>query len=473
MKSNTQNQKGLELSIMKYDEFLQSKIIKHEAHGFDVPLEDLNPMLFDWQKVLVRWAIYKGRAALFEDCGLGKTPEQLEWAHQVHKKTGRNILIFAPLAVSIQTKYEGEKFGIPVNVCKSQDDVIPGINITNYERIEKFDPAQFVGVVLDESSILKNFAGKIRNYIINAFLYTPYKLCCTATPAPNDYMELGSTAEFLGIMTRAEMLSMYFINDASKTGTWRLKGYVKDNKFWEWVSTWAVIMQKPQDIGYQNNGFNLPPLNIKEHLLPFNGTKTSLFVEEARTLSERRESRKESIPQRLKKTLQLIQNNPDEIWLIWCNLNIESELLKKSIPGSVEIKGSDPVQHKEDSIIGFARGEIKTLITKSKISGFGVNWQVCNNVIFFGLSDSYEQFYQSTRRCWRFGQKNPVNLHIVIGEREVSVLNNVKRKEVDAQNMFHEMISYVKTNTIKQLNKHEIKTAPYNPQIKMEIPAWI
>ena len=458
---------------MKYNEFLKSKIITHDAFGFEIETSELNTMLFDWQKVLVKWALFKGRASIFADCGLGKTPMQLEWADKVHKRTGKNVLIFAPLAVSLQTKYEGEKFGISVNVCKSQDDVNPGINITNYERIERFDPSQFVGVILDESSILKNFAGKIRNYIIESFLYVPYKLCCTATPAPNDYVELGSTAEFLGVMTRSEMLSMYFINDASHTGTWRLKGYVKENKFWEWVSTWAVIMQKPQDIGYANNGFNLPPLNIKEHLLPYNGKKQSLFVEEVKTLSDRRAARKESIPQRLEKTLQLIQKKPDEIWLIWCNLNIEGELLKKSIKDSVEIKGSDPVEHKENSMLGFASGNIKRLITKSKISGFGVNWQSCHNVIFFGLSDSYEQFYQATRRCWRFGQQSPVDLHIVIGEREKPVIENVKRKEKDAQNMFHEMVSYVKDNTIKQLNKHEIRTAPYNPQIKMELPKWI
>lgn len=430
-------------------------------------------MLFDWQKVLVRWALFKGRAAIFADCGLGKTPMQLEWAHQICIQTGKDVIIFAPLAVSLQTKYEGEKFGIKVNVCKSQNDVKPGINITNYERLDKFDPSQFVGIVLDESGILKNFAGKIRNYIIDAYLYTPYKLCCTATPAPNDYMELGNTSEFLGVMTRAEMLSMYFINDASHTGTWRLKGYVKDNKFWEWVSTWAVVMQKPQDIGYANNGFNLPPLNIQEHLLPYNGKKYSLFVEEVNTLSDRRLARKESIDQRLKKTLQLIQNKPDDIWLIWCNLNIEGELLKKSIQDAVEIKGADPVEHKENAMLDFSKGKIKRLISKSKISGFGVNWQSCHNVIFFGLSDSYEQFYQATRRCWRFGQRHPVNLHIVIGEREKPVIENVKRKEADVQNMFHAMVSYIKENTIKQLNRHEIRTAHYNPKIEMRLPIWL
>jgi len=461
------------MHLMEYQKFLESKIIQHEASGFDVSLDDLNPMLFDWQKVLIRWALFKGRAAIFADCGLGKTLMQLEWADKVCRKTGGSVLLFAPLAVSIQTKHEGQKFGIDVNACKDQSDMVSGVNITNYERMEKFDPGEFVGIVLDESSILKNFAGKIRNYIIDAFLYTPYKLCCTATPAPNDYMELGNTSEFLGIMTRAEMLSMYFINDASKTGTWRLKGYVKDNKFWEWISTWAVIMQKPQDVGYPNNGFDLPPLYIHEHIIKYNGAKTSLFTEEARTLSERRASRKESMPGRLKKTLQIIQDDPGEIWLTWCNLNIESDMLKKSISGCVEVKGSDSVEHKENSIIGFSNGDIKSLVTKPKIAGFGVNWQVCNNVIFFGLSDSYEQFYQATRRCWRFGQKKPVNLHIVIGEKEKSVLDNVKRKEADAKNMFHEMVGYMKKNTLHQLENLEIKTAPYNPKKEMELPQWL
>lgn len=456
-----------------YNEFLKSKIINYQASGFEVKLESLNPMLFDWQKILVRWSLFKGRSAIFADCGLGKTPMQLEWTNQIYKKTKGKLLIFAPLAVSIQTKQEGEKFGIKVNICKDQSDAKNGINITNYERMEKFDPSEFIGVVLDESSILKNFAGKIRNYIINAFLYTPYKLCCTATPAPNDYMELGNTAEFLGVMTRAEMLAMYFINDASKTGTWRLKGYVKDNKFWEWVSSWAVVLQKPNDIGFTDNGFNLPPLIINEHILKFNGRKQSLFTEEAKTLSERRESRKISLPDRLSETLQIIDNKPDDQWLIWCNLNIESEMLKRSLKDCVEVKGSDSVEHKENSIIGFSNNKIKTLVTKPKIAGFGINWQSCSNMIFFGLSDSYEQFYQATRRCWRFGQINPVNLHIVIGEKEKSILNNVKRKEEHASNMFHEMVQYMKENTLKQLSKLEVQTTPYNPQIKMELPKWI
>jgi len=215
-----------------YKNFLQNKIIAHTPSGFEVNVNDLNPMLFDWQKIIVRWALYKGTSALFEDCGLGKTPQQLEWAWQIYKKTGKNILILAPLAVSLQTKREGEKFNIPVNVCKSQGDVKAGINITNYERLTAFDPFQFIGIVLDESSILKNFMGKYRNQIIASFLNTPYKLACTATPAPNDYTEIGNTSEFLGVMTRPEMLSMFFINDAGDTGKWRLKGHVKNNLFW-------------------------------------------------------------------------------------------------------------------------------------------------------------------------------------------------------------------------------------------------
>jgi len=458
---------------MKYNDFLKTKVVNHKDVGFDVALSDMNPMLFDWQKVLVRWAIMKGRGAFFEDCGLGKTPQQLEWANHIHKKTNENILILAPLAVSLQTKHEGVKFGIDVNVCKSQDDVVKGINITNYERMEKFDPAAFIGIVLDESSILKSFTGKTRNYLIEAFVETPYKLCCTATPSPNDYMELGNTSEFLGAMSRSEMLSMFFINDTSNVGTWRLKGYVKDNKFWEWISSWAIVVSHPKDIGYSNNGFDLPPLHIHEHLIKYNGYKTGLFVDEAKTLSERRESRKESLPHRLEKTMSLINEHPDKIWLIWCNLNVESEMLKRSIDNIVEIKGSDSHDHKEKSVINFSLGKIRALVTKPKIAGFGVNWQKCNNIIFFGLSDSYEQFYQATRRCWRFGQDQPVHVHIVIGERETAVLRNVKRKEDNAKSMFHEMVNYVKNHTISQISHCNPDVDKYDPQTMMEVPEWL
>lgn len=312
---------------MEYSEYLKEKLISIKPSGFKVELDSLNSMLFDWQKILVRWALYKGRSALFEDCGLGKTPQQLEWANQVHKHTGGNIIIFAPLAVSQQTVREGQKFGIEVNICKSQSDVKSGINITNYERLEKFDPNKFIGIVLDESSIIKNFTGKFRNKIIEAYARTPYKLACSATPSPNDYTELGNTAEFLGVMSRSEMLSMFFINDTGDTtASWRLKGHVADNKFWEWLSQWSIMIQKPSDIGFGDDGFILPELVIHEHVIP--AEKNGWFVEPALGLSEIRKSMRETLEERCS-TVADIVNSSRDVWAVWCNLNDESKCLSE------------------------------------------------------------------------------------------------------------------------------------------------
>lgn len=457
---------------MKYNDFLQSKRYDHKASGFEVSITDLNKKLFDWQKVLVRWSLYKGKSAIFADCGLGKTPIQLEWAKHVYEKTKKNILILAPLAVSSQTKREGDKFGISVNVCKTNEDIEPGINITNYERLHYFNPDSFIGIVLDESSIIKNFSGTIRNQIIEAFLNTPYKLACTATPSPNDYVELGNHAEFLGVMTRAEMLSMFFINDAGDTGTWRLKGHVKNNIFWEWLSSWSVVMRKPSDIGFENGKFILPELKINEHIIPYTGKIDTLFVEPANTLQERREARKESLIDRVALTSSLINQNGSK-WIAWCNLNEESVALKKMINNSVEVRGSDDPSYKEKALIDFANGKIKCLVTKPRIAGFGMNFQICHNMAFVGLSDSYEQYYQAVRRCWRFGQEAVVNAHIITGEREGSVVANVKRKEKDMIKMFENMIQYMQKNMKEELTHFKQTKTDYNPTIEMRIPSWL
>ena len=458
--------------IMDYSNFLKSKIIDYKPSGFKVEIDDLNPMLFDWQKTLVRWSLFKGRSALFEDCGLGKTPQQLEWSLRIHEKSGENVLILAPLAVSLQTKREGDKFNISVNICRSQDDVKPGINITNYEKLDNFDPSAFIGIVLDESSILKNFAGKFRNQIIESFLNTPYKLACTATPSPNDYTELGNTAEFLGIMTRPEMLSMFFINDAGDTGKWRLKGHVKENLFWEWLSSWAIMMRKPSDIGFDDNDFILPPLKIYEHVIPFNGYRETLFVEPAATLNDRRRARMECLPDRVKIAADLANNNGSR-WIAWCNLNIESTALKTSINDAVEVKGSDSPEYKELSLLGFASGEIKALVSKPRIAGFGMNFQECNNMAFVGLSDSYEQFYQALRRCWRFGQTKTVHAHIITGEREGNVIANIKRKESDMMAMFDGMVNHMSRLMAEELKEFKKTKTDYHPKIEMRLPQWI
>jgi hypothetical protein len=294
----------------QYKNFLKSKQIIDQKSGFEIPLSKLNSALFDWQKVIVRWALARGRAALFEDCGLGKTPQQLEWADQICKKEKEPILILAPLAVSQQTHREGKKFNIKVNICKSQKDIKNGINITNYEKLHKFKHDKFIGVVLDESSILKNFSGSIRNEIIGAFSKTKYRLACTATPSPNDYSELGNHAEFLGIMSRSEMLATFFINDTAHTGTWRLKGHVQNNIFWKWMASWSVMITKPSDIGFEDKGFALPKIKYHQHIIETKSKPSfGFFPEIAQTLNDRRKVRNETIEIRCNEAAKLIKKD--------------------------------------------------------------------------------------------------------------------------------------------------------------------
>jgi len=449
---------------MEYKEFLKNKIISHLPSGFEIGIDDQNKSLFEWQKHIVKATIKKGKSAIFADCGLGKTLMQLEWSKQI----GGTAIILSPLAVAEQTKAEGEKFGYDVNVCESASDIKKGINITNYEKMHKFDCTKFDSVVLDESSILKNYSGKIRNQIIESFFNTPYKLCCTATPSPNDFTEIGNHSEFLNVMSRSEMLSMFFINDTSDTGTWRIKGHAKENIFWQWLSSWAIVLRKPSDIGFDDNGFQLPPLNIIESVIPYNGPNDFLFVEYAKTLNDRRSARRESMIDRVQRAADMC-NKSDEQWIMWCNLNDESKALASVINSSVEITGADSDTHKKRSMIDFANGKIKTIITKPSIAGFGMNFQNCHNMAFIGLSDSFEQYYQAVRRCWRFGQKEEVNAYIITGEKEGAVVENIKRKESDMSVMFENMIVHMKNfNTISNSVRAEYKTSKI-----MEEPSWL
>jgi hypothetical protein len=440
---------------MEYGEFLKRKAIVDVPTGHSP--KSLNPMLFDFQREITAWAIRRGRAAIFADCGLGKTPMQLVWADAVLRHTNKPGIILAPLAVSKQTKHEGEKFGVEVNICRSDKDVHHGINIANYEMMHNFDMSRFGWIVLDESSILKSYTGKYRNQIIDATRRIPYRLACTATPAPNDYMELGNHAEFLGVVTRSEMLSMFFINDTSNVGTWRLKGHGQ-SEFWKWLCSWAVMIGKPSDIGFEDNGFILPELCVTEHTVEYGKPLYGrLFLEPAETLSERREARRATIMPRCEKIAEMV-NTSAEPWLVWCGLNDEGAALKRMIPDAVEVQGSDDSEHKESSMIGFSEGNIRVLITKSKIAGFGMNWQHCNNMAFAGLSDSYESYYQAIRRCWRFGQERPVNVNIVTSDLEQNVVENIRRKEKDATNMRDEMVksmSDISSVEIRGLESHK------------------
>lgn len=459
---------------MRYEDFLAGKQHIPPSCGFEVDKPAMNIHMFEWQKDITRWALRKGRAALFEECGNGKTIQQLEFADQVAKREGMPVLIVAPLTVGAQTLREAQKFGYSAAICRTQDDVTPGINITNYEMLQHFDGRSFAGVVLDESSILKNYTGKMRNQIIEMFKDTPYRLSCTATPSPNDYMELGNQVEFLGIMSRTEMLATYFIHDGSDTGKWRLKGHAED-RFWEWVSTWAVVLTCPGDLGYPNDGYILPSLNMTEHIVEVKSDgEYSLFgCEIAKTLTERRDARRASLRERCEQAAEIIAQNPDDQWVCWCDLNAESELLAEFIPNSEEVRGSDKPDAKEDALMRFANGALRVLNTKPSIAGFGMNWQQCHNMIFVGLSDSYEQMYQAIRRCYRFGQKRPVNVHIVTSAAEGAVKANVERKEQQAAEMKRNMVQYTKEILRKDIRGQERIVIPYDPQIVMIVPDWV
>lgn len=446
---------------MDYNDFLSKKQQVDKPTGIEPP-ENLSSHLFDFQVDIVKWALRRGRAAIWADCGMGKTAMQLEWANHVPGK----VLILAPLAVSHQTVKEGEKFGIQLKYAKNQDEVSGKITITNYEKLDHFDPSEFNAIVLDESSILKSYSGKIRNNIIESFLNTPFRLACTATPAPNDFMEIGNHSEFLGVMSRTEMLAMYFVHDGGETSKWRLKGHAED-PFWKWLCSWAVMIRKPSDLGYSDETFTLPELTIKQHTVEVDQAQAGfLFPVEALTLQERQQERKGSIDQRVAMAAALVAERPNESWLIWCNLNEESEKLTKAISGAVEVKGSDKDDHKEKSMLGFAAGTMPTLVSKASICGFGMNFQQCSNMIFVGLSDSYEQFYQAVRRCWRFGQKNNVTAHVITAETEGAVVRNIQRKEADALRMAEEMTQHMAHITRETIRGTEREKTVYKRNVE-------
>ncbi len=348
-----------------YRDFLDEKSYVLESTGFQVSQQDLNPKLFQYQKDIVRWALAKGKAAVFSDCGTGKTAIQLAWADEICRRTGGTVLVLAPLAVADQTRREGEKFGITSYVVSCQQDIVPGaINITNYEKLDKFVSSSFIGVVLDESSILKSFTGKVRTAIIDRFTKTDFRLACTATPAPNDYMELGNHAEFLGVMRRKEMLSMFFVHDGGQTSKWRLKGHAED-MFWQWMATWACFLDNPKSLGYDQGGFDLPPLRVHE-VIADGDTAENISL----SLTERRQARKDSMDARVSAAAELV-NHSTEQWLVWCDLNAESAALKNAIDDAVEVKGSDTNAHKSDSMLNFSSGAVKCLVTNPPSAGSG------------------------------------------------------------------------------------------------------
>lgn len=457
-----------------YQDFLDQKRIVASATGIADPPE-LHQSLFPFQRDVTRWALRRGRAALFEECGLGKSRQAIEWARVVAAHTELPVLILTPLAVAEQFVREGEAIGVRVTRCREAADVAPGVNVTNYERLHKFNPRVFGGVVLDESSILKAKDGKTRAAITEAFSSTPFRLACTATPAPNDHVELGNHAEFLGVMSQTEMLSMFFVHDGGKTQDWRLKGHAVQD-FWRWVCSWAVCLTKPSDLGYADDGYALPPLRLHEHVIQCDNAMAHraglLFATEAQTLSEQREARKASLPERVAKCAELV-NSSGAQWLVWCDLNAESEALTEAIPGAVEITGSDSDEHKERAILDFIDGRSRVIVTKPSLAGFGVNLQNCHNAAFVGLSHSFEQWHQATRRVWRFGQKHEVNSHLITSSADGAVVRSIAKKRSAFEEMIQGMAHHMADISRAEIGASTREFVGYEPKRRMTVPAWV
>ena len=428
---------------MDYQDFLGTKRVVSQPAGFDINPDDLHPMLFDFQRDIVKWAIARGRAAVFSWTGTGKTLMQIEWAHAGQQYTGGDVLILSPLAVAAQTTKKAEEMGRVVTHCRKPEQIKPGINITNYEMLHHFMLHDWAAIVLDESSILKNFDGSTRKLLTEFSKKIPYRLCCTATPAPNDLIEITNHAEFLDVMSSKEIIALFFKQDGNTTHEWRLKRHaVKD--FYRWLSSWAVALRRPSDLGYSDEGFERPPVDWRHISIEVDDIQTGrLFPVEALGLSDRLQARRNSIDERVAKAAEIV-NGSTEPWVIWCNLNNESIALTKAIDGAVEITGSEPAESKERKLIAFANGEIKRLVTKPSIAGYGLNWQHCHNIVYVGLSDSFEDLFQSISRFDRYGQTKQVVAHVVTAETEGAVVQNIERKRRQFEEMMDGLIHEMK-----------------------------
>jgi hypothetical protein len=457
--------------VTSYQAFLERKTHLGGEHGFQPSA--LPAFLFDFQAELVEWAIRKGRAALFADTGLGKTGMQLAWAQAIAERENKPVLILTPLAVAAQTVREGEKFGIQVTHSRDGKNLRPGIVITNYERLHYFNPDDFIGVVCDESSILKAFDGVRRAQITEFLRMRPYRLLATATAAPNDYIELGTSSEALGELGHMDMLNRFFKNDASNSATgrnfgeqakWRFKGHAEE-PFWRWVASWARAIRKPSDFGFADGQFILPPLEEAEHLVeseqaPLDGM---LFALPAMTLPEQREERRRTLTERCERAANLV-NGTGQPALVWCHLNDEGDLLSNLIPDAVQVAGSDSDDAKEEKLLAFAAGQARVLVTKPKIGAWGLNFQHCAHVTFFP-SHSFEQYYQGVRRCWRFGQTRPVRVDVITTPGEKGITTNLQRKAKAADRMFEALIAHM--NAAIRIEKGRSHTQA------MEVPSWL
>ncbi len=463
---------------MNYADFVDGKLSRVPPTGLaEIPA--LNASLFPFQRDLVTWALRRGRCAIFADTGLGKTRQELEWARCVALATGGRVLILAPLAVGAQTVREADKIGVAAKQVRYASDIdaeCPPIVVTNYDRIHHFDASAFVGVVCDESSVIKNSDSKTFATLTEMFAATPFRLCATATPSPNDYTELGTHAEFLGICTKEEMLAEYFCHDGGETQTWRLKGHAR-GAFWRWVAGWAALIRKPSDFGYSDDGYNLPPLVITQHTIAADPEQAKaqglLFAEPARTLTERRSARKASLTPRVQRCADVVLAEPNEAWVIWCELNAEADALTDALTGAVEIRGSDDAILKEQRLVAFANEEFRVLISKPKIAGFGLNWQHAARMCFVGVKDSYESTYQAIRRCWRFGQTRSVHVHVFASELEGEVVKNLERKERDAFAMSEALSAETREVVRAEILGQKRQTNAYGANTKARVPAWM
>jgi hypothetical protein len=471
--------------MKSYKSFLKSKRKSHKPQGFELNLKSLNPESFgekhQFQPYVIQWSLKLGRSALFAKYGTGKTRMQLEWADRVAKHTGGRVLILAPLAVAKQTVQEAEKFGIHAQGCSSQEEVNAPVIVTNYDKLKNFDTTKFIGVVLDESSILKQYRGKTKEYLCKAFENTKYKLCCSATPAPNDYMEILNHSEFLGVMTSHIALSRWFTNDTMAAGKYSLKTHAADD-FWAWVSSWAVCLSMPSDLGFSDRGWLLPPLNLHNHVVSVNHAATwdeadrvgqlSIIRSPSLNATTIHKEARLNCNEIAEKIASIVALNPDESWVLWCFTDYESAALKAAIPNAIELKGSEKPAIKQSKLEGFTNGEIQILITKPEIAGLGLNWQHCHHQAFMmGTSYSFELFHQALHRLYRFGQEYPVETHLIYAETSGAVNQVIARK----QRQYDAMQSALR-DAIKRLQLSTHSRSPnddYNPTQVMIVPSWI
>lgn len=451
---------------MNYDEFILQKVKHAPKTGFKIKDDWLNPNLFDYQKEIVTRACDHGNYALFMDTGLGKSITQMNYADAVNRYTNKPVLMLAPLAVVYQMLKEAGKFGFELNHAKDNNSIKNGLNITNYESLHKLDSSRFECIVLDESSILKSFNGKTKQYLVEDFKGTPYKLACTATPSPNDFMEIGNHSEFLGVMESYEMIMRYFINDTMNAGGYRLKGH-GENEFWSWIASWAECLTSPADLGYDGSMHVLPSLNEIYHEISHddcsyesNGLLFEFAESNATTIGK---NKRKTIEERAQKVAEL---QTDEPHLVWCDTNDEADRLKEAMPWAVEVRGSDKEEKKAKTAMAFANGEIRTLISKASIFGYGMNFQNIHNMTFTGLNYSYESYYQAVRRMYRFGQKNEVNVNIIVADNERTILDAIHRKKAQ-----HEKMKSSMQKAIITAKKHnELKSEVFN---SFDIPSFI